>query len=84
MPLRLLQRSVEEGNVPHCGRVALPVHQHLMPIVQHNRGVVGMPHSALGIQGRVAPHRPPRHVRAVGCAQHSRYCRSSGRWDSGQ
>ena len=40
-------------------RVALPVHQHLMPIVQHNRGMVRMPHTALGIEGRVTLHRPP-------------------------
>src|SRR5205823_5136335 len=51
--------SIEEGHVLHRLRLPFRVHQNLMPAVQGDGGVVGVPDAAPDVHAGVPPHRAP-------------------------
>ena len=85
--------SVEEGDMPHC--VSLGVHEHPVPSVEDEGGVIRMCDPARGEDLCVADHLPPtlapanvirqrviaRLAETVsgGLDSHTRWCRRGGR-----
>src|SRR5690349_18642965 len=51
--------SIQEGHVPHGPGLSLGVHDDLVPAVERDRGVVGVPDPATDIDARVPPHGAP-------------------------
>src|SRR5581483_11391615 len=58
-PLQSSKASVEEGHVPHGPGLPLGVHDDLVPAVERDRGVVGVPDPAPDVDAGVAPHGAP-------------------------
>src|ERR687884_345047 len=61
--------SVEEGHVPHGSGLRLGVHDDLVPAVERDRGVVGVPDPALDVDAGVPAHDTPApalRLRAAG------------------
>src|SRR4051812_46526900 len=55
----VVRSSIEEGHVAHRLRFTLRVHQDLMPAVQGDGCVVGVPDAALDVDAGVPPHGAP-------------------------
>src|SRR5438876_1197044 len=55
----ILPSSVEEGHVPHGPGLPLGVHDDLVPAVERDGGVVGVPDPALDVDAGVAAHSAP-------------------------
>ena len=53
---RFARRSVEEREILHRLCLVLGVHEHLVPVMQDDRAMVGVANPAPDIHAHIAPH----------------------------